>query len=176
MLPALSAFTESRRRLELPMPPAPMGAKISYGPSLPPVETGRLGFHGVWLASRHSRLARSGLGKDLQETASELCSSRRVDGDPFNVGCHASQIAPELPRSEEAASRSLVFRERRFTGGIRQRRCVRAALGAGSMYEYRVIRREHRRGAGRSTRWRLYGHVNWLSLATPPDIRGRGMF
>jgi len=35
------------------------------------------------------------------------------------------------------------FRERRFTGGIRQRPCMRAALGAGSMSGWRVIRQPH---------------------------------
>jgi hypothetical protein len=74
MPPALPAFTEFRKRRELPMPPAPMGPKISYWPILP---LKREAYEVPWsvagIAALEARKER--LGMALQETASELCAS-----------------------------------------------------------------------------------------------------
>src|ERR1035438_3896178 len=49
-------------------------------------------------------------------------------------GAAESVNAARLPRA--------YFRDRRFTGGIDQRPCVRPVLSAGPMYEWRVLRTE----------------------------------
>jgi len=79
-------------------------------------------------------------------TSESLC--RLPDTNPRPRAAHASQI----PVSEALACNwrsvgtatigSCAFRGRRLTVGIRQSSCVRAALGAGSRYEWCVMRPE----------------------------------